>query len=96
MTLKDDEAIAIKRANFFQIINTFILTVIGIFTILVFITVGNIKDKQSANAVELARMKAIQDENVLKITKLESQQNALMYEYKYNIQVWVDANFKRK
>jgi hypothetical protein len=96
MSLKEDEITAEKKGNFFQIVNTFILTIIGILAIFIFVTVNNIRTDQAKYAIELARIATIQNENVLKISKLESQVNTLMYEYKFNMQIWVDANFKRK
>jgi hypothetical protein len=56
----------------------------------------NIRNTQNSQAVELARMKAIQDINTANISLLANRVNTLELDKIDAIKTWVEQNFTRK
>jgi hypothetical protein len=56
----------------------------------------NIRNTQNAQAVELARMKAIQDVNTANISLLANRVNTLELDKIDAVKTWVEQNFTRK
>jgi hypothetical protein len=85
-----------KRINLLQYINTVILTVIGIFATLIFVTTTNVRQAQNETAQELVRMKTVQDINVANVSQIDKRVTSLELNYLDYIKTWVDDNFVRK
>jgi hypothetical protein len=86
-----------------QYINTVILTIVGIFATLIFVTITNIRDEQQTITInqtefekELLRLKTVQDINVASVKDLNSRLNTLELNYLDYIKTWVDQNYVRK
>jgi hypothetical protein len=85
-----------KKITVFQYINTVILTVIGIFAMMIYISNKDIKRNQNETGLELIRMKTIQDINTNNIGMIDKRLNTLETNYLDYIKTWVDDNFIRK
>jgi len=85
-----------KRSNFFQIINSIILTVVGILAVYISVSVGEIRSRQENTAIELIRIKTIQDANTMAIGTMNTRVTALEHDYMTYIQEWVESNYVRK
>lgn len=86
-----------------QYINTVILTIVGIFATLIFVTITNIRDEQQTITInqtefekELLRLKTVQDINVAGVKDLNSRLSTLELNYLDYIKTWVDQNYVRK
>jgi hypothetical protein len=92
-----------NRVKFLQYLNTIILTVIGIFAIMIFTTVRSVRQDQTLLKAtqeeygkELLRLKTVQDINVAAIKDVASRISTLELNYLDYIKNWVDANYLRK
>ena len=85
-----------KKINFFQYINTVILTIIGIVAIMIFISNTNIRKSQQETSIELIRMKTIQDINTANIMSVDKRVTALEINSVDYIKTWIEDNFIRK
>jgi hypothetical protein len=85
-----------KQIDWLKFINTFILSVIAIFTIISFNMLATIQKENTTTKIELVRLKTIQDENTNKITVLTSRVNILENENANALKQWVDDNYVRK
>ena len=85
-----------RKINLFQYINTIILTLISTFAILIYISNKDIKKNQETTAIELVRMKTIQDINTNSIAQIDKRLSTLEANYLDYIKTWVDDNFLRK
>ena len=85
-----------KKINLFQYINTVILTLITTFAMLIYISNKDIKKNQEAVAIELIRMKTIQDINTNTIAQIDKRLSTLETNYLDYLKTWVDENFTRR
>jgi hypothetical protein len=85
-----------NKAQVFQYINTAILTLIGAFTMIIFVSLSNIKKSQEAYAGELVRLKTVQDINVASVKDIDARVSTLELNYLDYIKSWVDLNYVRK
>ena len=79
-----------KRSNFFQVIITIILTVIGILLVFVWDSLDKVLENQIEAGKEMVRLKTTQDENVLKVNYHINKDEI------NNMKAWVDENYIRK
>ena len=79
-----------KRSNFFQVIITIILTVIGILLVFVWDSLDKVLENQIEAGKEMVRLKTTQDENVLKVNYHINKDEL------NNMKTWVDENYIRK
>ena len=92
----DELSIKDKRLTFMQYLNTTILSIIGTVTMVIFITLTNIRAQQVDFSKELLRLKSIQDINVANVKSVESRLSTLELNYLDYIKTWVDQNYLRK
>jgi hypothetical protein len=85
-----------SRLTFLQYLNTIMLTIIGIFTTVIFFMLTNVKEKQEETAKELLRIKTIQDINTGNIQGIDGRVKTLELNYLDYIKTWVDQNYLRK
>lgn len=92
-----------KINSIFQYINTVILTVVGIFAVMIFTTINKVRAEQEALKLiqadygkELLRLKTVQDRNVTDISKLDARVVILEINYIDRLKEWVDQNYQRK
>jgi hypothetical protein len=90
------ECPAEKKINFLQYLNTAILTVIGIFAIMIFITVNDVKSAQSTGLATDTQLKTTQDIMTKDIADLKTRVLALERDNMQAIQQWVENNFVRR
>jgi hypothetical protein len=87
---------ATDNAKVFQYLNTVLLTIICGFSMIIFLTVNNVKKEQQIQATELVRLKTIQDLNVSNVAALNLRVTTLETNSFDVIKTWVDANYVRK
>ena len=92
MTINTDE----KRVAFLQYISTTMISIIGIFTTIIFFMVTNVSKNQAEAAAESLRLKTVQDINVKSVESLNLRVNTLELNYLDYIKTWVDQNYVRK
>ncbi len=92
-----------KSTNIWQYINTALLTLIGVFALLIFNSVSNIRKDQTQFATELSkfstelvRIKTIQDINTSAIKDIDTRVTTLERNYLDYIKSWTDLNYVRK
>lgn len=85
-----------ERLSFLQYLNTTILTIIGIITMVIFLMLNNIKKDQVDFAKELLRLKTVQDINVNNVVSIEKRVTNLELNYFDYIKNWIDENYIRK
>jgi hypothetical protein len=92
-----------NKVGTLQYINTVILTVVGIFAMLIFISINNVRSDQQTMALsqiefgkELLRLKTVQDINVGSVKDLDKRVTTLELNYLDYIKTWVDQNYIRK
>ena len=85
-----------KKINFFQYVNTIILTIIGIVAIMIFISNTNIRRSQTETGIELIRMKTIQDINTSNINLIDKRLTVMEINSVDYIKNWIEDNFVRK
>jgi hypothetical protein len=86
-----------------QYINTVILTIVGIFAMLIFLSLkgvqsvqDSIKKDQVEYSKELLRLKTVQDINIANHAALDKRVTTLEFNYLDYIKTWVDQNYIRK
>jgi len=84
------------KVKIIQYINTIILSVIGIFSIMLFATISEIKDNQAAMSIEIIKIKTVQDINTVNINTLDTRIEALEYYNLETLKTWIDNNYIRK
>ena len=84
------------QRDWLKYINTFILSVIAIFTIISFNILSNIVKENAKTSIELVRLKTVQDINTNNITILQARVGTLENENATALKEWVDANYVRK
>ena len=99
--IKAAEKVATEKAkadkpSIFQYINTVILTLLGIISMMTFTTLREVKAKQVETAVELVRIKTIQDNSTLSISNLNARVSAIEINRLDEIKQWTEDNFIRK
>lgn len=85
-----------KQTDWLKYINTFILSVIAIFTIISFNILSTVQKENTATKIELVRLKTVQDANVINVSILTAKVGALENENANSLKEWVDANYVRK
>jgi len=85
-----------KRISFIQYMNTIILTVIGVFALMIYLTIAKVKDNQSISSTELVRIKTIQDINTAEIKNINVRVTTLENNNLDYIKTWTDLNYMRK
>ena len=85
-----------KHFDLFKWIITILVTLGLGLTSMNAVLLTNIKNTQNAQAVELARIKAIQDVNTANISLLANRVNTLELDKIDAIKTWVEQNFTRK
>jgi len=85
-----------KNFNLLQYLITTMVTVIGIFTTIIFFMLNDIKTEQTEFAKELLRIKTVQDINTGSISNLSARVSTLELNYLDYIKNWVDQNYVRK
>ena len=85
-----------KKASYFQYINTVILLILAIFSVLTFNNIREVKVKQTESSIELIRIKTVQDNNTLSISNLNVRVSAIEVNALDELKTWTEANFVRK
>jgi hypothetical protein len=85
-----------KRTQMLQYLNTFILTCILGFAVMIFTTLNTVKKDNVEAQKELLRIKTIQDYNSAAIVKLDQRVDALEIMRDQEIKDWVDKNYVRR
>jgi len=85
-----------NQSKLFQYLNTSLLTLICAFSMIIFITINNVKKAQQTQATELVRLKTVQDMNVSNVAALNLRVITIETNSLDVIKTWVDANFIRK
>jgi hypothetical protein len=85
-----------KRTQMLQYLNTFILTCILGFAVMIFTTLTTVKKDNVEAQKELLRIKTVQDYNSSAIVKLNDRVDDLELLRDQAIRDWVDKNYVRK
>jgi ABC-type Fe3+-citrate transport system substrate-binding protein len=85
-----------KQLTWLQYLNTVMLTLVGIFTTVIFFMITNVKESQSTNSQKMTKLETIQDVTTGNVTKVESRVTALELNYMDYLKNWVDQNYIRK
>jgi len=85
-----------KRAGLLQYLITVMVSVIGIFTTIIFFMLNSIKSDQAEFAAEALRLKTVQDINTGAISDISARVKTLEFNYLDYIKTWVDDNYVRK
>ena len=85
-----------KRAGLLQYLITVMVSVIGIFTTIIFFMLNSIKTDQADFAAESIRLKTVQDINTGAISDISARVKTLELNYLDYIKTWVDDNYVRK
>jgi hypothetical protein len=85
-----------KRVAFLQYLNTAILTLIFGCSMLIFITLNNVKTSNEALSKELILVKERQNVNITNISNLNTRVTILETNTTENIKTWTENNFIRK
>ena len=95
-SLKGERTSIDSRVNMLQYINTFMLGIVAVVAVLIFNTTNKVRDSQSDAAVELIRLKTVQNINVTNIDQVDTRVTSLELNYVDLMKTWVEANFVRK
>jgi len=85
-----------KNTNVLQYVNTALLTLICGFSMIIFVTIHNVKNEQEQVAKELIRLKTVQDMNVSNFNRLDTRVSALEIFSVQLMKDWVESNYVRK
>jgi len=85
-----------SKINFLQYLNTIILTIIGVFSIIIFLAVNNIRNNQQTQALDLMKLKTEQITLISKVNDIETRVRVLEINNTESIKNWIDANYIRK
>jgi hypothetical protein len=85
-----------NRIQWLQYVNTFILTSILGFAMMIFITVNNVKSSQADIKSELMRLKTVQDINVSNVSSLDHRVTNLEMNKFEELRKYMEDNFVRK
>ena len=85
-----------RQTDWLKYINTFILSVIAIFTIVSFNILSSVQKENTQTKIELVRLKTVQDENTLKILALQGRVSQIELNNMSELKTWVDNNYVRK
>lgn len=85
-----------KQVEWLKYINTFILSIIAIFTVVSFNMLSTLIKENAKTQTELVRLKTVQDINTNNITVLQSRVGVIESENTANLKEWVDENYVRK
>lgn len=91
------------KSKLFQYLNSFLLSLIAIFSIFILTTVRNVRESQIKLSLEQTvmqgedlRLKTIQDINVINVANQESRIIVLETNYIERLKNWIDLNYIRK
>lgn len=79
-----------------QYLITLMVSIIGIFTTIIFFMLNTIKEDQTKFSTEMTRIKTVQDYNSGAVQSLDGRVKLLELNYVDLIKEWVDANYIRK
>ena len=91
MTINND-----KRMNFIQYLNTVLLTIVGLASVIIVSSISKIRNNQEEFAKQLIELKTIQSINVENIKANDARLKTLELNYIDLMKTWVDANYVRK
>jgi len=91
MTINND-----KRMNFIQYLNTVLLTIVGLASVIIVSSISKIRNNQEGFAKQLIELKTIQSINVENIKANDARLKTLELNYIDLMKTWVDANYVRK
>ena len=91
MTINND-----KRMNFIQYLNTVLLTIVGLASVIIVSSISKIRNNQEGFAKQLIELKTIQSINVENIKTNDARLKTLELNYIDLMKTWVDANYVRK
>ena len=85
-----------QRVGYLQYLNTFLLSIISIFSVMAWSSLNEVKTKQVEVGEKLIKMQTIQDQDLSQMKDISSRMYIMEMSTPDILKVWVEKNYVRK
>jgi len=85
-----------QRVGYLQYLNTFLLSIISIFSVMAWSSLNEVKTKQVEVGEKLIKMQTIQDQDLSQMKDISSRMYIMEMSTPDVLKVWVEKNYVRK